>query len=391
MRELLRLDMDRTYYFPHTPDYRGRAYARGGLTTFQGTKDLRAAFDFAERKKADETGLYLHIANACGYDKESITNRIKWVKDNHTTLMTTPQTSLYAERARLAYVEYKESGLSNVICRIDGTCSGVQITSGLYLDAVTGKAVNVGMSTQDDKPEDCYGLVAAEALKLAKKGVDKAIIIKYMRDLTKKVVMILAYGAGEQTLIDTVKDFLIEKGERTTNARSLQKVIMTAINTKFAAITKLNDHLQLELELTPLTKLSYQLSDIKVKFKPTNTAYLNLYGTSYTAKLVGKRQPDAAALARGIAPNFVHSLDSEILRKAVNKLNTDVSCIHDDMGIHSCDVSTALQAVRTAYVEVIKAEPLKALYKAMDLLDEYEPEDNGLDLKDVLESAYLFS
>lgn len=401
MRAMLELSVNKTYYFPHTPDYRGRAYARGGLTTFQGIKDLRAAFDFANYTKVDEYGLFLHVANAHGFDKASITDRMAWVKAHHIQLMTTPSTSLYAERARLAYVEYKESGLTNIICRIDGTCSGVQITSGLFLDAQTAKAVNVGASSPDCTPEDCYGLVAEAALKLAKKGVDKAIIKKYMRDLTKKVVMILAYGAGEDTLIRTVREFLIENKERTNNAKSIQKLIMSAIEQEFAAITKLNNYLQIDLKdiqdtranegESALTSISYQLSDIKVKLAPMNSQALNLYGSSYTAKLIGDSFADSEALARGIAPNLVHSLDSELLRKAVNYVDSDISCIHDDLGVQSCDVRKALQAVRIAYVEVIQAKPLETLYKAMGIADEYEAEDNGLNLNDVLESTYLFS
>lgn len=391
MKEMLKLDPTKVYYFPHTPDYRGRFYARGGLTTFQGVKDIRAAFDFATLTKVDEYGLFLHIANAYGYDKVSITERMQWVRDNHIALMTVPALSLYAERARLAYIEYKNTGMTNIVARIDGTCSGVQITSGLFLDQKTAEAVNVSASNPDDQPADLYGMVADLAIKIAKKGMDIKLLKKYHRDLTKKLIMILAYGAGETTLINTLKEFLIENKERTSQAKSLYTVIMKAISEEFSAVTKLNEHLQLELECEPLTKLSYQLSDIKVKFKPTNTEHLNLHGTSYTAKMIGKRVPDSAALARGIAPNFVHSLDSELLRKAINIIDGDISVIHDDVGVQTGDVRKALQATRTAYYEVIKAEPLKELYNGMNLLSEYEPENNGLDLQDVLESAYLFS
>lgn len=391
MKQMLQLDPTKVYYFPHTPDYRGRVYARGGLTTFQGVKDIRAAFDFAEYHNVDEEGLFLHIANACFNDKASIEERIQTVRNSHLDLMSTPRTNLYAERARLAYIEYKETGQTNIICRIDGTCSGVQITSGLFKDIHTATAVNVAASKPSDKPQDLYGLVADAAIKLAKKGTDKAMLKKYHRDITKKVIMILAYGAGDDTLVRTVKEFLAEHNERQSTAPSIKKVIMQAIEQDYPSITKLNEHMQIELEMQPLKKLTYSLSDITVKFKPTNTEHLNLHGTSYTAKLVGKRKPDSAALARGIAPNFVHSLDSELLRKATRKINGDCSNIHDDMGVHSKDVTKALAALRESYVEVIKAEPLAELYRAMGIADEYEAEDNGLDIDSVLESSYLFS
>ena len=389
--ELLRLKLNTPYYFPSTPDYRGRMYARGGLTTFQGIKDIRACLDFAESHNVDEYGLFLHIANAYGHDKVSLNDRFQWVKDNHISLMTTKAPSLYAERARLAYVEYKETGRSNVICRIDGTCSGVQITSGLYLDAKTGAAVNVSLSTPEDVPQDLYGLVANAAIYNCKRATERNLLVKYNRDLTKKMIMILAYGAGEETLIDSIKEFLTSVGERTTQAKSLYKIIMSAIHENFPAVTRLNKQLQRELDLLNIDKLKYKLSDMTVKINPKNSDSLNLAGTNYTARMLGKSLPDKAALIRGIAPNFVHSLDAELLRKAIRELNCDVSAIHDDLGVHSKDVKTALMAVRKGYYEVIKAQPLESLYTGMGIAEEFEPDEDGLNLPDVLQSTYLFS
>ena len=391
VKSMLALDTNKVYYFPHTPDYRGRVYARGGMTTFQGIKDLRAAFDFAETVTADKNGLFLHIANAYGKDKLSLIDRYLWVGMNHEMLMNTKADTLYAERARLAYIEFVETGKSNIVCRIDGTCSGVQITSGLFLDANTANAVNVCKSLPEDTPSDLYNFVAEAALDAKGRESDKTMIRKYGRNLTKKVIMILAYGAGKDTLIDTIKAFLLDNEERTSNAKAIYALIMSAINKHYPSITKLNNDLQIELQEKPHHKIVYKLSDITVKIKATNSEHLNLYGSNYTAKLVGKFENDSKKLARGIAPNFVHSLDSEMLRIAVVNLNTDVSCIHDDIGVQSNQVSQALQAIRNAYYTVIKAEPLKELYRGMGILEEYEEEDNGMVLADMLESTYMFS
>lgn len=384
---LAELNPETTYYFPHTDDYRGRAYARGGLTTPQGIKELRACFDFARYTKVNEYGLFLHIANAYGQDKISIDERLQWVRNNHLYFMTTPQKNLYAERARLAYIEYKTTGESNVICRIDGTCSGVQLTSGLYLDAKTAKAVNVGASLPSDTPQDIYGIIADRAILLAN-GKEKKTFQDYHRNITKKVIMILAYGAGEQTRQKAVKEFLDEKGEK-GNVKKLEKLIMKAITLEAPAITKLNKNLQRLLKAKPTHKVTYKLSDVELKFSNFETEHLNVRGSVYSAKLVGSRNKDTDALARGSAPNFVHSLDSELLRKAVNIIDSDVSCIHDDIGCQSGEVIRALQAVRVAFVEVIERDPLADLYKALG--GEYIKQDNGLKLRDVLESTYLFS
>ena len=361
-------------------------------------------FDFAAYKKVDEYGLFLHIANAHDQDKISITDRLQWVRDNHIKLMTVPSDNLYAERARLAYIEYKNTGETNIICRIDGTCSGIQLSSGFFKDAETGAAVNVGKSSPDDMPQDIYGLVAALALKMAKKGTEKNILLKYDRSITKKVIMILAYGAGEATLIRTVFEFLKEHKERTNNAKALTMLILGAIDKDFSAVTKLNRFLQIDLQdlqdertnagKQPLSEVSYSVSDMVIKLAPKSSRHLDLFGTKYTAKLEGEFVPDAEALARGLAPNVTHGADSELLRKSVNIIAGDVSCVHDDLGTHSCDVRRALQAVRTAYVEVIKSKPLKSLYTALGIPEAYdfiEEEQGTLKMIDVLESAYLFS
>jgi hypothetical protein len=387
IRALLSLEAEQVYFFPITDDYRGRLYMRGGLTTPQGIKDLRACWDFANYKNVDEYGLFLHIANATGNDKLSITNRLKWVKDNHIALMTTPYGNLYAERARIAYIEYKETGKTNIVCRIDGTVSGVQITSGLYLDKKTGAMVNVGASTIDDEPQDLYGVIAKTSRGLAK-GKEAELFDQFGRDLTKKVIMILAYGAGQDTRIQTINEFL-QKENVKGNAKRIEKLIMTAIKIDAKSITKLNNNLQLILENKPTHKLTYSLSDCSIKFNFTNKEHLTIRGTAYSTILKGDAVADPRKLASGIAPNFVHSLDSELLRKAINVIDSDCSPIHDDIGVHSCDIEKALQAVRTSYIEVIEAEPLAELYRALGAT--YRPQNHGLNLNDVLESTYIFS
>ena len=384
---LTALDTEQAYYFPMMDDRRGREYMLGGMTTPQGFKDMRAAWDFAEYRPVNEEGLFLHIANAYDMDKISIDCRIAWVKSNHEMLMNQPASNLYAERARLAYVEYKTTGKTNVICRIDGTCSGVQITSGLYLDKQTGATVNITPSKKSDIPADLYGIIAKAAQKLAAPKEAK-LFAKYGRKLTKDVIMILAYGAGQNTRIKAVEAFLELVGD-TGNAKQLEKNIMAAIRLEASAITKLNTNLQRVLNAKPTHEVSYKLSDVTIKLSNVTREHLTVRGTAYSTMLAGEAKADLDKFAAGIAPNFVHSLDAELLRKAINRIDDDVSPIHDDIGVHSDSIGKALKAVRKAYIETIEAQPLAALYKALGA--QYFPQDNGLDLQSVKKSKYIFS
>lgn len=389
VEELLLLPINETMYFPHTSDWRGRFYARGGLTQFQSIKECKAIFDFARvARPKDPSGLYLHVANAHGMDKVSIESRIMWVRYNMADIIAGKlATNIYAKRSALALGEYAQTGETQVVCHIDGTCNGTQWTSALFRDEKTARLVNVCASSLDQTPYDLYGVIAERAVKLST-GLEREAIQEFMRDLTKAPIMVLGYGAGEDTLLETVAEFLAEKGHK-ANPKKVLKAIMTAIKLSAPALTKLTDNLKRILKASPKHLLSWHAFDLTVRAENYNTDHLNLHGTSYTAKQVGKRVPDEDALARGISPNYVHSMDSAHLRAVIRNSPTGLSCIHDSVGAPADCVLEVNKVIRETFHEINQVDLLENIYDALGA--NYTQQWGTLDIDEVLEATYIFS
>jgi len=389
VEELMLLPMNQTMYFPHTADWRGRFYARGGLTQFQSIKECKAIFDFSNYVQVtDPKGLYLHVANAHGMDKFSITDRVKWVRDNMQEILAGGLANdVYAKRSALALAEYTETGETNVICHIDGTCNGTQWTATMFRDAKTAKLVNCLASTLTDVPFDLYGVIAERASKLAT-GNEKAAILKFMRDLTKAPIMVLGYGASENTILDTVTEFLLGHGNK-ANPKKVVKAIMTAIKLEAPALTKLTTNLKRILKATPRNTLTWNAFDLEVRAESWNSEELNLHGSSYTAKLKGEAVTDNDALSRGISPNYVHSMDSAHLRAVIRKASCYLSCIHDSVGCPANKVLEINELIRREFHEINKTDLIENIYNALEA--NYTPQMGTMNIDDVLEATYIFS
>jgi DNA-directed RNA polymerase, mitochondrial len=122
---------------------------------------------------------------------------------------------------------------------------------------------------------------------------------------------------------------------------------------------------------------------------------VNLSLNNRTNKLSPQKQK------QGVAPNFVHSLDSAhmmltILKAKENGIN-NFSMIHDDFGTHACDVQKFRQIIRDEFVDMYKEnEPLHDLYVSCALLlpdgdVPVVPEYGDLDLDLIRESRYFFA
>lgn len=387
--ELILLPINTPLYFPHTADWRGRAYARGGLTQFQSIKECRALFDFVEYVQVpNPTGLFLHIANAHDKDKLSINNRVKWVKDNQQSIMSGKlSTGIYSDRAALALAEYKNTGTTNVICHIDGTCNGTQWTAAMYRDKKSAKLVNVTAATHDDEPQDLYDTIAQRAIKLAS-GKERELLNKYGRNLTKVPIMILGYGASKGTCEEAVNEFLAEHGER-GNGKAIYKAIEFSIKIECPSLVTLTNNLTRLLKERPQHRVEWFMPDFKIVAHNSNTEHLNLKGSKYTAKLLGNAIADPEALARGISPNYVHSADSAHLRAVIRQTKEGLSCIHDSVGAPANVVIAVNETIRIEFHRMHKVDMVKNIYDALG--EKYTDQRKDLDINEVLQAAYIFS
>ncbi len=398
VEELIQLPINQSMFFPHTADWRGRLYSRGGLTHFQSIKECKAIFDFKKYVTITDTdGLFVHIADTHGQSRLSIDECISWVKENSIAISKGELAqNIYAKRASLALKEYKETGQTNVIIHLDGTCNGTQWTSVMYRDAITAKLVNCLRSTSTDTPEDLYGFISDVCIKLAQ-GNRKLVFKELLRDLTKYPIMTLGYGAGEQALTDNMKDYLKSKG-RTDDAKLVIKTILTAIKMTASAVLKLTDNLKRITKMHPRNKISWSAFDLTVEIEYNNTEHLNLHGTKYTAKLqADKSKPKSDAqfnlecseLSRGLSPNLIHSYDSAHMRAIIFESQVPISGIHDSVGCPANAVKETSKVIREEFHRINQIDLVENIYLALDA--PYTQQRGNMNLDEVLHATYLFS
>ncbi|MFB2563625.1 DNA-directed RNA polymerase [Rhizobium sp. IMFF44] len=250
---------EEAFYYPHTLDWRGRAYPLPLYLTPQGNDLQRGLLTFANAVPIhDEEAaewLAIHGAGCWGYDKVSLQERVRWVLENEEQIIASAQNPydnrfwMDADKGEkkwqfLAFcfdwAGFRKEGygyLSSLPVQMDGTCNGLQNFSAMLLDEVGGAAVNL---IPADVPQDIYQRVcdivceqltrdlnSTEMVTLKGKtddGEDYERVVcsvadmaagwlpKMGRKVTKRPVMTLAYGARRfgfvsQVEEDTIKDW----------------------------------------------------------------------------------------------------------------------------------------------------------------------------------------
>jgi DNA-directed RNA polymerase len=102
----------------------------------------------------------------------------------------------------------------------------------------------------------------------------------------------------------------------------------------------------------------------------------------------------------GVAPNYVHSLDSSHMVLVINEAEArginSLAMIHDDFGTHACDVPELFDLIRVTFVRMYgQKDWLLAWKREMERLDESikledPPPAGDLDVMEVLDSKFFF-
>ena len=413
------------FYFPMQYDNRQRIYCVPEGLNYQECDLAKGLLLFANGKPLEGVGavrkLCIHGANMYGHDKDTLDNRVKWVKDNEEAICTTAEDphSHYEFWAHcsepvqfLAFCfEWNDfcksnkslSFVTNIICYSDCTNSGLQIFSGLLKDEVGGNAVNL---VPGNRVADVYGEVAKETTKLLEEQEDsllKEIWLDYgiNRKTCKKVTMCIVYGLTQFSCRKYIQEHLEEMEEEGIDIpfstdrnpkpgvpnifkgtaylsklvwKALDRVIKSAkVAMKWLQdVSKLISENGLPVVWTTPTNAIVQMVCPVLETKRVNT-YM---GEKIFRPKTGKWTPDIRKtsiavetnkidkrrVANSIAPNFVHSLDGALLQKAVCKANDygikDFACVHDSFGCLATDVSTMNIALREAFVEIFDGKNL---------------------------------
>ena len=243
------------------------------------------------------------------------------------------------------------------------------------------------------------------------------------RDMVKPNVMTDSYGTGVRTKqnqiyiklknlhqkgkIDFDKRYLrlLANYIGEVNEASIDEVseasarYMTWCKDAVAAIYKKKKNEERPIEwTTPLKLLVTQ-----VKFQKKEGKEIELpFGRDRVAirNLQDAKKIDKIGQKSGLAPNFIHSLDSTHMFMAINKASkngvSSFMTIHDSFATHACDVTILLESLKSEF-SILHKEPLMEKLKK-EFEKEFEVElpsidyiDHDFDISQVEDSDYFFA
>jgi len=437
-------------YFSYTLDFRGRLYPVQPILNPQASDNIKALLEFSEGEALTDEGVYwlkIHGANCYGYDKliyEERINEIDRKTDEILDISADPiaNIDLWASADSpllylafcMSYGEYLRNPKAKIraTVQLDATCSGIQIYSGLLKDREGALAVNV--ISNGDRVNDIYKDVADKVEEYLATGrfpkkfvyttkdneqhttptLVEALSLrgKVTRKLTKRNVMTQPYSVTQMGMFNQVYELLNEyednneifwQGEKwiiakllaTLNDEAIGEIVKGAkrgqvfIKEVIKEYLKENDDVFWYSPIFNFPVLQRIKRETKQRLR-TPLGHLVLYHTT--------NETHYTKMLNGIAPNYIHSLDSTLLYRTVERcLERGVKSfwlIHDSYGVKPNDVPILNEEVREAYIEIFEDEPLRdwvaqILPRGVDIVDKVMI--NDLNLKEVRESKYIFS
>lgn len=436
-------------YYSYTLDFRGRLYPVQNFLHPQSSDNIKSMLQFANGQILNDKGVWwlkIHGANCYGYDKltyEERVAKIEEMNDEITLIRRDPIANIklwYNADSPLlflafcfAYGDWLENNQTpiHIAVQLDGTCSGIQMYSGLLLDAKGARSVNVlGGSTVNDIYKDVAEVVERylntgdypRTIEYTTKDGEKhvrntdleAVSLrgKINRKLTKRNVMTQPYSVTDRGMYEQLYELLSEyedsnkvfwSGDKWVVATLLAKLNAKAIGEVVEGATRGQKFIKAVLRaslkeaddafwFTPIFNFPV-LQRIKRETKQrlrTPLGDLVLYHPTDETHYM--------RMLNGIAPNFIHSLDATLLYRTVERcIDRGVDnfwLIHDSYGVPPNDAEILSIEVREAFIELFESKPLKdwtqqILPSGVDVVDKVMI--NTLDLQDVRESKYLFS
>jgi len=432
---------DLPFFFPYQTDFRGRFYTLPKFLDPMGTDLARGVLQFgreAEIKTEEELNwLAIHGANCFGLDKVPFEERIGWVHKNRAEITqvyrdpidyrwwTTWDEPWQGLAFCLEWGRIMEHGLpapTRLPVQIDGSNNGLQIFALLLRDPSAAAATNV-LGTPG-MVEDIYAAVADRVTKELKAATGEAgekaqIWLQFFggklpRGLLKKPTMTYAYSATRYSCSDYVFEWASEYADKVgyrpfggrwiPECTALAGYIWRALKEVVTSATEAMDWLREVAKLSVAEGKAIRwtspsgfpvIQEIRNwKTREVRTAFgdiMRFAKIRYTADTLSKTK-----MLNSISPNYVHSLDSAILHKAVNRCGLeDLLVVHDSFGTHAPNAAHLGCVLREVYAEVFQENQLEIFRKqAQSYIDAplpELPELGDLDPRCVLDSPYFFA
>lgn len=467
------------FYFPHMLDFRGRMYAIPTSMQPQGNDLARGLLQFdTGLPVTEENGgagwIAVQLASMWGNDKWDFDKRIAWVEQHRDIWLKIaedpigyreldPEASygpklgwsgcdkpFQALAAILDWVGFLKQGfgyVSRLPIQVDGTCNGIQHLAAMTRDAEAGYYVNL---IPGDEPQDIYRYVARKLQDRLEAdlhgGANREFARWWLetfksavpRSATKRQVMVLPYGGTLEAFRKYVQEWLKEHGpekhgqptytqERSQRISYLASLLWKVVGENVKGAVQVMEWLQ--------KCASAATEDNQPIYWKTTSGFVvrHFYGVvkqkqldtlldGQTLRLVFNVTTDQLSVQdqlRGIAPNFVHSLDAAALVLCAVKCKaagiSHFTAVHDAYGTHAANMHAMGRLLREAFVEVHREDNLGMFRNAcantiagslmakdpeLDFLTAFSMAEDRLppmlslgtlDIGGVLESTYFFA
>lgn len=403
------------FWFPWNLDHRGRMYPATSSITPQGSDLCKGLLEFADGTPIGDDGgawLAVHLCNLAGADKAVVpgdrpapqtrtkAERVRWVLDHEDEILAVAADPLRNRAWHLPggfglekvkagrvvsskidkpwqflaacfeWAEYREQGAgfkSRLAGALDGSCSGVQMLSGMTRDASAGAMVNL---TPTERGDDYYGRMAgalgqrlaalfdtADARTMAHLEFWNGQTMD--RDLLKAPSMTKVYSAGTFTFAEQVQT---KTGAPEHECMWLANQINACFTDVAPGMLAAMDYLQRVSDVlteagqplrwrTPaglaVEQARVQVRSVELQLRDGDV--LDKYAFEVDTDQVCPRKQRA-----GVSPNFVHGVDAAHMVRTINALHArgvrNFWMIHDSFGAPFAQCDDVYAATREEFV-----------------------------------------
>ena len=409
-------------YFPHSIDWRGRAYPIPQDLHPQGPDMVKAMLRFGEGKPLGERGLVwleCHVASSYGLDKQDRLTQQMWVQENWADLnclavdpwsvlefwMAAEEPWQFLAGAVELHNAHQGPGapedyVSHLPISLDGSCNGLQHLSAMGRDPVGAKAVNLTPGPR----QDIYQIVADKVIG----GVQGSPWEGHVtRKTVKRGVMTTPYGVTPRGMATQLKKDGFTRcleGDELRNANYLRDHMVKAIDDTIVKGKQIMGWMQdcaqiaaaHQQGLAWVTPLGLKVT--QYYSRPVGSQVRTVLGR-LTLNRTGADAPiDKMKQKNSVAPNIIHSFDAAHMMMVVLSMpeGTSFAMVHDSFGCHACDVDMMLEVTKDTFIAIYKEDWFEMLYADFRFftrnLELPEPPPLGdLDIHKVYDSEYFFA
>ena len=395
--------VDEVIYFPHSYDFRGRIYPLPIGLSPQGSDAVKSLLLYANTEELSEQGIrwnWAYLASLFGDDKLHFAERVERGKELIDTNYLEADEPYQFLSHQLEIRKWLEDSTyqPNTRIHLDACNSGSQFTSAITGDKAGCIATNVIPSFNPDGSQDrqdAYILVSEKALEKAEALIaaedDKEVkkTLKFLRSLLvadgrkicKVPVMVSNYGGTSGGRAEILWNMLRELGvDRKWITKKTASLFSRIIGDSIVGV--LNGGKAFETYIHKMNNviakdnkpIIWETSDgfnvVHVKNKELKAKQVSciLPGarrkTTITKKIYSKKV-SPTKMKSAISPNYIHSLDAELLRRTALKMKragvSDSDWIHDSFGCHPNNVDLMLDLTKREFSKLVRRSPLYLL------------------------------